>query len=408
MKTFLIKAIKSVTIILLAGILIFISCSEDKNYEKYNIQGFVQKGPFINGYSITIYELNDSYTATGKTFNAQIVNNRGSFTINNIELESGFVSLKADGFYYNEIKGEQSVSQVTLYAISDITDKFDINVNLLTHLEKNRTEYLINEGMEFGNAKNQAQSEVLNIFNIRADNINESETFDISRGEEGDAILLAVSLILQGYRTEGQLTELLSNISNDLREDGILDDTVLGSALINHAINLDTVKIRENLENRYNEVGVAFIGSNFGKYIQNFIENTDFDLTESVIIYPEEGLYGENILSLNKTDYIAREAYSLAAELPEGSELKIKISATSVSNDSINGEPTNGWFYSVSSVNNWAISAFNNAIKEQSFTAVESGKKCDLNMFFEIGEYKIEYFEMDSEVATRSKVITVN
>jgi len=96
----------------------------------------VQKGPFLNGTSIGIYELNDDYFPTGKVYSSQIVDNSGTFQLKNVSLVSQYVQLKADGYYYNEITGQNSNSPITLYALTDIKDKASVNVNILSNLEK--------------------------------------------------------------------------------------------------------------------------------------------------------------------------------------------------------------------------------------------------------------------------------
>jgi len=376
------------------------SCKTDNDPEivisKESLSGFVQKGPFVNGTSITINELADDLSQTGKTFNTQITDNKGSFTFNDVSLVSNYVSLKADGFYFNEILGEQSTSQITLYAMSDISDKNSINVNILSHLEKPRIEYLMSSGTGFGEAKTQAQSEILALFNIQKENMESSEELDISKQGDDNAILLATSLILQGYRTEGELTEILSNIGSDISEDGELTTADLGSNLINHAIILDTVTIRSNLESRYADLGVTAEIPHFEEYLKNFIDNTSFEITESPIEYPESGLFGENILDVNKTQYTDVN-FSLAANLAKGVLLKIKISLIS----------GGLWYYSSGSVTNWSITNYDMENKIQYFTAEESDKACDLHMYFDQGEFLIEYFEMGKTEPTRSKTITI-
>jgi len=101
---------------------------------KNQIRGYVQKGPFINGSSISIYELDENLSQTGKVYNTQITDNSGSFTLNDITLISNYANIRADGFYFNEILGEQSASQITLYALSDVSDNNNLNVNILTYL----------------------------------------------------------------------------------------------------------------------------------------------------------------------------------------------------------------------------------------------------------------------------------
>lgn len=394
MKNFLI-------ITLLSGILLC-SCTDDKEpgsaIKKDSITGFAQKGPFINGTSITISELDNDLSQTGKTFLTQITDNKGGFTASNLVLASPYVNLRADGFYFNEITGEQSAAQITLNALSDISDKNSINVNLLSSLEKPRTEYLIKHGSGFNEAKTQAQSEVLSLFNIQKEGMETSEELDISKEGDNNAILLAISLVLQGYRTEGELTELLSNISSDLTEDGVLSNTSLGSKLINQALMLDTISIRNNLESRYGDLGVDATIPGFEKYIANFIEHTSFEITELPYTYPEEGSFGENILDINKTQY-TDTVFSLTANVAPGAKLKIKITGLT---DGI-------WFYRVmdDSQTNWNITTFDMDHKSQIFTSIESGRACNLYMEFVKGDFLIEYFEIGKDIPSRTKTITI-
>ncbi len=394
-------------IILLSLIIAFLfsNCSREDDLKpvilKESISGLVQKGPFINGTGIMINELDELLSQTGKTYNTQIANNQGSFELRNVQLVSNYVSLRADGFYYNEILGKQSTAQITLYALSDISDKSTVNVNILSHLEKPRIEYLVSQGSGFSEAKIQAQSDVLNIFGFSLPEVQASELLDISKAGENNGILLASSLILHGFRTEGELTELLANISNDIKETGILGNSGSGSQLINHALYLDTTSIRNNLIKRYSEIGVEAEIPNFERYLKNFIENTDFEVTESLIEYPVDGLYGQNILDPAKTSYDPEAQdmtqYSLAANLARGTSLKIKITA-------LKG---GYWYYDQFSSKNWNITQFDISNKSQYFTAINSDESCDLRMLFDPGEFLIEYFEMNSDEPTRTKIITV-
>lgn len=339
--------------------------------------------------------------------------------LSNISLSSNYVSLRADGFYYNEISGQQSVAQITLYALSDITGKSEINVNVFTHLEKSRVEYLMKNGKSFSDSKIQAQKEILNIFNIEKSNFKTSENLNISESGDDNGILLAISSILQGYRSESEMTELLSNISNDIKEDGILNSDALGSALINHANVLDTNIIKTNLAKRYSELGATADIPDFGKYIVSFISKTKFVATQSLITYPETGMNGDNILSLTKTTFKSgsENTYSLAAQLGRMTALKIKISSLSADTTKIPSTDTTQviiivnkakWFYGLGTSIDWLVSDFNMINYTQTYTALEPGKLCDLKMFFDKGSFLIEYFEMNSAVPTRTKTITCN
>jgi len=381
------------------------------------IKGLAQKGPFLNGSSITVFDLQYTLSPSGKSFSEQITDNKGSFELNNLSLSSNYVSIRTDGFYFNEVSGKQSTSQITLLALSDISGKSNLNINLLTHLEKARVEYLIKAGKSFSESKAQAQKEVLAIFNIERNSMKLSENLTITEQGTDNGILLAISSIIQGYRTESEMSELLSIISNDIKTDGILNSDALGSALLNHAVVLDTVSIRNNLIKRYSDIGATADVPYFGKYITNFILKTKFVVTQSLITYPETGLNGDNILSLTKNTYFSGNfvAHSLRAELALGTALKIKI--TTIGADTIITLPNDTtpstktivkgmWYYGNGSGMNWTITDFNSVDYTQTFTALEPDKSSDLKIYFDGGTFLIEYYEMNSTIPTRKKIIT--
>lgn len=387
-------------------ILIFIafSCGEDNETPKglslEKVSGFVQKGPYLNGTSVTIYELSEDLLATGKNFPSQILDNKGTFEIKNIDLSSKYVLLKADGFYFNEVDNASSTAQLTLLALSDLINKSSLNLNVLSTLEKDRVEYLITNGKSFTDAKEQAQSEILDIFEISKTNMTESEELDISKPGDDNAILLAVSVILQGYLSVADLSELLANISTDIREDGVLNSQALGTMLINNARGLKLEQIRNNIEARYETLGIEVTISDFEKYVNQFIDNTGFEFT-NFIEYPESGVSGLNILDKTKTSY-TDGTYSLKAILPEGNSLKVKISGMN-------------WFYSPFQENTgWEFSDWNNSDSSRIFTSIRTGEidfKIRLESFQDStwsNQIKIYAFENGTNEPTWKKVITVS
>jgi uncharacterized protein (TIGR02145 family) len=256
-------------------ILVSIGCRKDESkIIKEKVTGHVQKGPFVNGTSITMSELSSSLAQTGNVFTTQISNNVGSFEIDNIILTSGYVEFSASGYYFDEIKGSLSIAPLNLFALSDIRDISTVNVNILTHLEKQRVNYLIKHNKSFSEAKKTAQSEILSIFGIDLINISNSESLDISASSESNAVLLAISIILQGNRSVGDLTELLANISNDIKEDGILNTATILTDLRNSAKELVLSAIRSNLEKRYQDIGVNATIPGFEKYVNDFLSFT--------------------------------------------------------------------------------------------------------------------------------------
>ena len=346
-------------------------------------------------------ELNANMGQTGKNFSTQISDNRGSFELKKVDLSSQFVELKADGFYYNEVSDEHSSARLILYALSDLSEKSTLNVNLMSHLEKDRVYQLIDEGSTFSEAKTLAQQEILRMFSFEKPGMAESELLDISKAGDEHAILLAISVILQGQRSVAELSELLANINSDFREDGELNSETNGSALVNGAMWVDLKEIRDNLEARYAQSGQDLVLPDFEKYVDLFLVNTVFEASDS-IRYPEFSEYGENILFGDKAVFGNHMDYSLAAYLPRGSSLVVKLSGGL-------------WFYRVSPNGplNWKVSEYDGISKSQTFTAIESGAYCDLAFQFGFfadssnlgGAILLEYFENGSETATRNKIL---
>lgn len=361
----------SKALLILFFIFFNVSCEKNETNSTLSfdiVSGCVQKGPYLNGTSITISELSKELIPTGKNFASQILDNKGTFEIRNIELSSQYVELKAEGFYFNEINNESSIVQLTLYALSDLTDRSTLNVNIVSSLEKSRVEYLISNGITFINAKKQAQQEILRIFKYEIENMNDSENLDISQTGEDNAILLAISVILQGYLSVAELSELLANISTDIREDGEMNSQTLGETLINNANLLKLTEIRNNLENRYEILGLDVTIPDFEKFVAQFIDSTEFEFTGN-IEYPEYGLHGTNLLDRNKTDYLKGD-HSLSAILPVGTTLKVKIKGYN-------------WFYPVSQDwSGWDKTEWDDADTSRTFTSKTTGQ-IDLNILLE-------------------------
>ena len=239
-----------------------------------SLGGQAQKGPFNNGTAINVAELTNTLSPTGRNFSSAITDNTGRFAVANVQLESPYIELRANGFYFNEVSNEISDAQLTLFAISNLTGKTSLNVNILTHLEKNRIVTLMSgdNPKTFAQAKLQAQEEVLAIFDYSRANVPESELLDISQDGAANAKLLAMSAIIQGNLTVGQMSQLLANISTDIASDGTLDDTNLRNTLIENSKNLNMEEVRSNLVAHYASLGISATIPDFETEINQFLK----------------------------------------------------------------------------------------------------------------------------------------
>ena len=319
--------------------------------------GYVQKGPYLNGTSLQVAELREDLTLTGKTYSTQLIDNRGTFELRDIALVSQYVQLQANGFYFNEVTNENSSAQLTLFALSDLKGKSTLNVNLLSTLERGRAEYLIDRGIDFSAAKLRAQQEILAMFKLEGSTTIESELMDITQPGEDNAKLLAISVILQSYLSVADLSELVANISTDIRTDGVLDSELLGSTLVNSAVALQLPEVRANLENRYELLGLTVQVPDFEKYVQRFIDSTSFAFTNH-IKYPVQGTHGPNLLSDSLVNF-AWGKFSLHAKIPISSSVRVYISGPN-------------WEYAYRSAEGWTVSGYDQYRGSREFTASEN------------------------------------
>jgi plastocyanin/major membrane immunogen (membrane-anchored lipoprotein) len=221
--------------------------------ENKTISGVSQKGPFVNGSSVTVQELEGKTLAqTGRSYEGKIKNDRGEFSVNVVNLESQFALLKANGFYRNEVTGEQSKSQVTLYALTDLSDRDKVNVNLLTHLEYERSLNLAtSEGTTIAKAKKQTEKEIFATFGIDGD-FESSEDLNIFGSGDGSAALLAISMLMQGDLKEADFSKRLADYATDIETDGKWDDEKAKTAIADWAAKTSLkgglAGIRKNIE----------------------------------------------------------------------------------------------------------------------------------------------------------------
>lgn len=236
--------------------------------------GCAQKGPFLKGASVALYEVSDSASLkqTGVNFAGE-VDDDGCFKVTATNLSSRYAVVVAEGLYNNEVTGSPSKSEVRLRALVDVTERDTANVNVLTHLEFTRASYLVShKGMGFDQAKRRAQSEVLKQFYIDSVEIDASENLNIFGNSDADAALLAISVLLLDSRNEGGPMSYLTEISNALEFEGEWNGSIgdsIKAAMADWAMDQDLQIIRKSVEGWNNGEKVG----NFEKYIESFIAN---------------------------------------------------------------------------------------------------------------------------------------
>ena len=236
-----------------------------------DVAGVSQKGPFVTGSAVTVQELDGiTLKQTGKSFKGSIKSDKGDFAIKDINLESQYAILEASGYYRDEITGKKSSGTVTLRALTDLSNRKTVNINLLTHLEYERVSYLVTEKKKpIAEAKAQAEGEILAAFNIAGD-FAESEDLNILESGDGNAALLALSVLMQADADVAGLTERMGEFSIAIAEGGTWDDVDTRTAIADWVCDADLkgtlANVRKNIEGwKYTDSVPAF-----EKYVTNF------------------------------------------------------------------------------------------------------------------------------------------
>ena len=259
MKVILKKAVVVVTIGMMAMLQ---SCSSNDDLDGYtptnfNVGGKVEKGPFVRGTAIQMQPLDADLDETGESFTSTITDNEGTFTFGSKLLKSPYVKLSASGYYFNEVTGELSKGTLALNAVANLQNAADVNLNILSHLKYQRVMDLVaKDGKLFKEANKQAQEEVLKTFGLEKYAKTDVNHFSITSGTDEAAALIAVSSLILYNRSEAQITEYLSQLSEEFAEDGNFSETTkLQIRKDMFSLESKLPQIAENIKKRYQEMG---------------------------------------------------------------------------------------------------------------------------------------------------------
>ena len=244
-----------------------------------SLVGVVQFGSFSSNTLVQLYGLGDGHALrmSGGTYTSTS-DGDGNYKFRGFEFPSQYAMLEVEGKYANMCYYDLSSNPIHLRAIVDLTGRTSANVNVLTEMEFERVNYLVNhEGMATKQAKKQAQSEVFAQFYIDSKDFGASETLNILGESDADAALLAVSILLQtGDGIDGHLMagveELAPKLAAVMETTGTWsgEEADARKALIaDLVLGVDMTYTRKYIESWKKSGSIG----NFEKYIENFIEH---------------------------------------------------------------------------------------------------------------------------------------
>jgi hypothetical protein len=222
---------------------------------------YVQKGPFVRYSPITVQELDQNLSPNGRAFNYETNTGIGTFSPND-KFETKYISLTASGDYFDEIANAVSTDPVTLNAYADLGASANVNINILTTLAYHRIQTLVSQSnLSFDAARDQAAKEILAAFKIRNIGFINFNALDISDTGDNNNILLAISSVFlqaattaalaNNTSTTAELTQLIAGFSNDIADNGVIDDSALTQTLASASQSVDVNAVASNLNTMY-------------------------------------------------------------------------------------------------------------------------------------------------------------
>ena len=247
-----------------------------------DVAGVSQKGPFVKGATVTVQGIDcKTLKFTDEVFEGKVKSDKGDFTVEDVTLKSTCALFEVTGEYRSEITGKKSAGEITLHALTDLKDRKNVNINVLTELEYERLMYLVTEkGKKFAEAKEQAEKEVLAAFDI-AGSFEEFENLNIFEAGDENAALLAVSVMMQAKTDDAGLAKRVEKFADSFMETGEWKDSDTKKAIADWAIeataNGGLDSIRKNVEAWNDGDKVAA----FEKFIEAYADGDSIVLSSS-------------------------------------------------------------------------------------------------------------------------------
>ena len=190
-----------------------------------DVAGLAQKGPFVKGSEVTVQGIDcKTMKFTDEEFTGKVKSDKGDFGVDDVNLSASCALFEVSGYYLNEVTGKKSSEKLALHALTDLSDRKSVNINVLTELEYERVMKLVSkEKMSFADAKIQAEKEVLASLGIM-DLFESFEGLNIYEKGDGNAMLLATSVLLQSDLDAKDLTDRMAAVASSITETGEWND----------------------------------------------------------------------------------------------------------------------------------------------------------------------------------------
>ena len=236
-----------------------------------DVAGVTQKGPFVTGSAVAVHGIDcKTMKISDEHFEGAVKSDKGDFIVEDVSLKSTCAVFEVTGEYRSEISGKETDSKLTLRALTDLENRENVNVNILTNLEYERVVYLVTKkGMLFAGAKKQAEKEVLAAFDI-VGSFEAFENLNIFESGDGNAALLAVSVMMQGGADVDALVNRMDKFDDSFAEKGVWSDSSTKTAITEWVTAAAADGTLDSIRKNVESWGMTAEVPTFEKFVETF------------------------------------------------------------------------------------------------------------------------------------------
>ena len=243
---------------------------ESSNKTSLNLSGSIEDGKCDGGADVYIFPLNSANLNQFGAYFQGLTDSNGGYGIPaEIDLDINpqgeiFTEAACD----NEITGA-TMGEKTYRAIIDFTLSENNNVNPATTATVPRLRHLFNSGSNFSSSRQQAEEEYLAIHNIALSTYTPFSDSSVDGETDIDSAMLAMTLThLQDNNTETEQEDFLAQLADDLEVDGDIG-AVLSDKIKNNQMNIDLVKVKDNLNSQLSGRGLSSQSAKFWNFLDS-------------------------------------------------------------------------------------------------------------------------------------------
>lgn len=229
------------------------------------VLGFAQKGPFVDGSTVTITGVDSLLESTKEKFSGKVSGDSGAYSVSGVTLQNQYALVTANGFFFNGVSGKKTTgSKTKLSALADLTDtsaagNAKVNVNIFSQLEYARVVNLVTgEKYNVPAAKRRATKELLAAFGRGYPDSVSSESSLVATatslqdtGYVG-ASLYAAGIMMVADLNPAKIASRINNVSKDFAEDGLFNDSNVRASIADYLSSADSAdnyaSIRKNVQ----------------------------------------------------------------------------------------------------------------------------------------------------------------